>query len=139
MRLKLKGKVDRRAFDKKIDNVKNLTKNALHAIGQHQVMQTQRRISTEKADPDGTKWRPLALSTLKARDGKGRGALWATGQLFSSIKYKVVNKTVQVFTSLPYARWLQFGSRNAPARPFIGFGKADVNTIHKIIRDELND
>ena len=82
--------------------------------------------------PDGTPWQPLADSTLKSKNDKGK-MLWEDGHLQRSLSVKVDGETVilglnaTTETGFPYATVHQFGTDKAgrgnnitiPARPFL--------------------
>lgn len=104
----------------------------LQQIGQEEVRAAQQRIRNSKTDPEGRSWQPWSMATLKQRRREGnanRGLLYRTGALLTSIKYRVDKGVLAIFTDVPYARYLQFGTPKMPARPFIGWG----NRINSII------
>ena len=97
-------------------------------MGKGLVEEAARRITTTKSAPDGTRWKPWASSTAKARRRAGTsasGLLFNTGTLANSLEYEVIGDKVVVRNTQSYAQYLQNGTRNMPARPFLGMGKAE--------------
>lgn len=110
-------------------------KEFMAEVGAEFVKEAQNRIDKTKADPDGRKWRPWAKSTRLARqkDGSaGGGLLKRSGRLRDSIRFNANNDRVEVYTDLDYATYLQNGTGNMPARPFIGIGKNEDRAIKQI-------
>ena len=116
---------------------------ALDEIGKSLVRSTQRRITETKESPAGVPWAQWSTSTMLARMRKGtaaRGILYDSGNLLNSIQYQIVGKTVQVGVNqaqAPYGIYLQQGTRNMPARPFIGLSPVDQQVINSILRRHL--
>ena len=109
---------------------------ALEEIGKILQANTLARIMFTKKGPDNKAWPAWATSTLMARIKKGnaaQGLLYDTGNLARSIKYQVQGKQVVVGSdgSAPYATYLQEGTPNMPARPFIGISRQDQAEIHR--------
>ena len=103
-------------------------KDFLDELGKGLAEEAARRITTTKSAPDGTRWKPWASSTAKARRRAGTsasGLLFNTGTLARSIEYEVIGDKVVVRNTQEYAQYLQNGTRNMPARPFLGMGKAE--------------
>lgn len=134
----IKGKVtiDQKQLVSLLNRLKN-PRPALEEIGRVVTGTTQNRIRTEKTDPAGTPWQPWATSTTIARIKKGtasRGLLYDSGNLLNSITYQVSGKQVSVGSSgVPYAIYLQQGTPNMPARPFIGYSNKDMQYINAIL------
>lgn len=107
----------------------------LDSIGQLLVASTQARIRTTKSDPRGTPWAPWSIGTYIARARAGSlsgGLLFETGRLLNSIDYQIQGKQVIVGSSgVPYAGFLQEGTKNMPARPFIGFSQGDNDVVKR--------
>lgn len=109
-------------------------------IGTYLVSTTQARIKTLKKGPDGAPWHPWAPRTYMARAKAGTlagGLLYNTGGLFNSVSHHVAGDTVEVSSSAPYARYLQLGTKNMPARPFLGISKDDESAVAGIVRRHL--
>lgn len=109
----------------------------LEEIGKEEVAITQERIRSSKTGPDGKSWAPWSMATLRQRTRQGsagRGLLYRTGALLTSIAYKIEKGALIVYTNIPYAKYLQFGTPKMPSRPFIGWG----NRINKIV-ERLNE
>jgi len=112
----------------------------LDQVGQYLKKSTQERISTTKKSPSDQPWAPWADVTAMAREKKGtagRGLLFDSGALYDSIDYQVQAKSVIVGAGVSYARFLQAGTFNMPARPFIGFSQQDKTNIHNMVVEYL--
>lgn len=112
----------------------------LNILGKEEVQNVQERIATTKMTPDGQAWRPWSMATrrMNARRGnRGRGLLYRTGRLFKSIKYKLSPKTLTVYSSIPYAKYLQNGTNRMPARQFLGWSQMQLNRIKDIMKGAL--
>lgn len=113
-----------------------LNKNEyLDMVGQAMVELAQKRISKTKTAPDGSKWAPWASSTAKARrkaGTSGTGLLYITGQLHDSIEYEVQGPKVVVRSRETYGQYLQNGTRNMPARPFLGTGPQEERAMQTL-------
>lgn len=119
--------------------IKRMQTEALHKVGQQQVQAVQDRIRSSKVGPDGKAWRPWSLSTLRQRTKEGTaglGLLYRTGALLNSIQYKVSKGVLTVFTNMHYGKFLQFGTRKMPARPFIGWGN-ELNNIINTLKEAM--
>lgn len=103
-------------------------KDFLDELGKGLVQEVHNRIANTKSSPDGTRWKPWASSTAKARRRAGTsasGLLFNTGTLANSTEYEVIGDKVVVRNTQSYAQYIQNGTRNMPARPFLGMGKAE--------------
>lgn len=99
------------------------------------------RITTTKVDPDGNPWEPWAQSTAtrRARDGSwARGLLWNSGALLDSLVEKIEPKRAVVTATAPYAGFLQYGTRNMPARPFVGISQQANEDIIDLVNEYLD-
>lgn len=119
----------------------------LDPIGALVVSQTQRRIDTEKAGPDGTPWEP---------NSQGSEILVESGALRDTIDYEVGGSSVEVGSPLIYAPVQHFGAtivpRQAqslvfsiggrltfakkvtiPARPFLGLSPQNIAELNRLI------
>lgn len=141
MAVKLKGQkgTTRGGLTALLNRLKN-PQAALDDIGKALVASTQRRLKDTKESPAGAPWAPWKLSTLLGRIKKGtasRGLLYDSGNLYNSIQYQVQGKGVTVGVNTnqaPYGQFLQAGTPNMPARPFIGVSKTDQDVIGSILR-----
>lgn len=100
----------------------------------------EKRIRDTKQDPDGRPWQPWAMATIRQRQREGSirgGLLYRTGRLASSIAYRISAKTLTIFSKVPYAKYLQFGTTKMPARPFLGWDKASINRIKELFKQNL--
>jgi phage gpG-like protein len=88
--------------------------------------QTQDRITTEKAAPDGRPWAPWSESYAATRSG-GHSLLVDTGALLSSIRASVTKDGAAVTSALPYS------SANQKTRPFMGVSKANNMEIEEFV------
>jgi phage virion morphogenesis protein len=116
------------------------TRPLLQKIGDHLVASSKARIRTTKTSPDGTPWEPWAQSTREARTKAGTagsGLLYETGTLFRSIQATITRNRASVETSVPYAIYLQQGTPNMPARPFLGISESDQVAIRRFVELHL--
>jgi phage virion morphogenesis protein len=121
----------------KAGRISKATNEALRKAGEEEVRRTQQRLATEKRTPDGQPWAPWSLATLRQRTREGTlagGLLNRTGALINSIAFKITQATLTVFSSAPYAKYLQLGTGKMPARPFIGWSKDGVNSVREYLK-----
>lgn len=117
----------------------------LDQIGKILKASTQARITTTKKSPDGTPWAPWSYATLLARmkDGSASlGILNHTGNLLKSITYQVQGRQVKVGADSSvalYAKYLQEGTLNMPARPFVGISQQDNEAVRIAVRRYLTN
>lgn len=112
----------------------------LKRIGQTMVDSAVGRIVGVKQDPQGNEWAPWATSTLMARTRAGTvggGLLYNSGRLASSIQYQIVGNQVSVMSTVPYGTYLQNGTPNMPARPFLGIGPGEQEAIYELMRNSF--
>ncbi len=101
---------------------------------------TVNRIVNTKTSPDGEAWAPWAMSTMLARTKRGTsgtGLLYETGGLANSITFEIQGNSVIVGSNSPVAPYLQNGTDNMPARPFVGISQEDSDSIHSALADFL--
>ena len=107
------------------------------SISQIILKSTRDRIQSTKMSPEGGRWAPLS-SKYAAKKGR-QDLLVLKGQLLKSIrtntKFTMGRAEVEVTSSVPYAATHQFGRRNIPARPYIGFSTKDKADIQKVLDD----
>lgn len=119
---------------------KGITKT-LKQYGEKSKSETRRRIAVGKTDPNNVRWAPWAYSTLLHRINKGNaglGLLYDTGALWRSIQYQVKGKTLHLGSSEEYAKYLQHGTRNMPARPIVSFNNRKTkNEVKKLLKKNL--
>lgn len=125
---------------KKLDNPRNL----MQEIGDIITEDIKHRIVNLKTSPDGVAWAPWADSTRKARERKGNaalGLLFDSGTLLRSITSQVIGShhTLQVGTNSPYAEYIQNGTPQMPARPFMGISKRAQDSINQAINMYFGD
>ncbi len=139
--MKLRASVNtsgaRNMIVQKAGRISKATNDALRKAGEQEVQRTRQRIAEEKRSPDGVAWRPWSLATLRQRTREGTtagGLLNRTGALINSIAYKITQSTLTVFSSAPYAKYLQLGTNKMPARPFIGWSQAGVNSVREYLK-----
>jgi len=114
--------------------------SAMAEIGKALVQSTRTRIKSTKTDPDESPWAPWADSTRIARtkdNTASKGLLYKTGELSRSIQAQVTNKQAIVGSDSPYASFLQLGTSDMPARPFIGISQKDKAVINNILLKHL--
>ncbi|WP_051361141.1 phage virion morphogenesis protein [Desulfuromonas sp. TF] len=133
----------------------------MKAIGERMVRSTEERFETETA-PDGTRWEPLAASSLgsgfKKKKTKQDGTLTAafsrylasrqiltrSGELRGSIYSRPGSDQVSIGTGKVYAAIHQLGGKAGrgrkvaiPARPFLGVTDADRVEILELLREHM--
>lgn len=107
---------------------------ALERIAERQASRTMLQIMADKDDPEGREWAPWQPSTRAERERKGNaglGLLWDEGTLLQSINVQVNAQSMAVGTNSPYAPYLQDGTKKMPARPFLGWGAADIEMAER--------
>ena len=80
-------------------------------------------------------WKPLSrvYGIRKIKQGYSPLPLTKTGQLRRSITFRVAQKKLSIGTSVPYARYHQFGTRSLPSRPYLVFQREDLRRIETLI------
>lgn len=150
----MKTKVNKGSAEKTLFGLLQQTSNtrpALEEIGRALVASTKNRIVDTKQGPSGAPWAPWATSTMLGRLKNGtasRGLLYESGKLLNSITSQVQQSRssngqfgslqVQVGSQgVEYAQYLQNGTKNMAARPFIGISKEDQQIIRNILRKHV--
>lgn len=138
MKISVKHIRDAAAWNRLLSNLKD-PKPLLKRIGQNLEDSTIARLVATKESPSGSPWAPWASGTAKARartGNSGNGLLYNSGRLIKSIKHEVRGNTVTVGSdpSAPYASFLQNGTKNMPARPFVGISRGDQDNIFEIVK-----
>lgn len=138
--MKIKGNA-MRELERLPNRIKRGVNTALKKYGDMERMNTRNRIVQRKTGPLGSRWTPWAFSTLQSRIRKGnaaQGLLYDTGDLWRSVNFYVVGNTLHLGSTVDYAKYLQYGTRNMPARPIVGFDKRRVKRdLTKILKKEL--
>jgi phage gpG-like protein len=128
---------------------------ALNSIGQYMQLQTRSRFDTSTA-PGGAPWRPLATSTVRAKQRsqtqkRKKGArrlrkrtranpsdiLKDTFLLRDTITYQAFGGEVAIGSPQQYAKFHQLGTNRTPRREFLGVSSADKAEIAAILADHL--
>jgi len=96
------------------------------------------RIVMKNFDAEGRpkKWAPLAPSTIaskRRRHGTLPPILVDSGTLRRSIHENYSHNHAEVATPMKYAKYLQFGTRKMPARPFLVVPDSDMPMIVEFI------
>jgi len=80
-------------------------------------------------------WKPLAYSTLKQKMKLGYSIkpLLRKGFLRASIATRATRDTLTVGTSITYAPYHQYGTKNIPQRKFLVFQKEDIHRMNKLV------
>jgi phage virion morphogenesis protein len=127
----------RNYLNKLIRKFQNLTPE-LHKVGQFMVASTDENFQKEQS-PYGEKWEHLAPSTLKYKASRGfiMQILQRQGLLRSSIRYRIEKGRVEVGSPLPYASYLQEGTKKMPKRQFLGVSQRDRREIIAILKGSL--
>jgi phage virion morphogenesis protein len=99
----------------------------------------EENFSKESARERGGVWKALAPATLQARAKKGKTGkkLQVTGQLLASLQTKSSDTEATLGTNKKYARYLNDGTKNMPARPFMVLQKADIEEMKRTVADYL--
>lgn len=103
-------------------------------IGERERDKARDRIEQLKMSPDGNPWAEWADSTLYKRSRKGNvelGLLLDEGTLRDSIHFVVEGFGVEIGSDAesrgaPYAKYLQEGTEQMPARPYLGWHDDDL-------------
>lgn len=106
----------------------------LRAIGGIIESSTRRRISETKNAPDGSRWADVSPATAKTKNGRG-GILVDYGNLMASITHEASAKSVIAGSVMGYSVYLQEGTENMPARPFLGLSGEDYRDIDELMSD----
>lgn len=134
-------------LDKILEKLRNtdLTKsNALgHALASWLARSARMRILKTKTAPDGTKWAPLAASTLKnlERTKAGGSMLYRTGSLHRAVGYNLAlwsKGAIILDDKMNYAECLQRGTKKMTARPYLGVSKEDHKKLTGLSLEYLN-
>lgn len=131
-----KGDIDFNDLIKRLKNPRPL----LSEVGDLIREDIQTRIKKTKVDPQGNAWAPWAESTYiaRAKEGSaGLGLLYRTGRLYNSLLKDVHSRDVKVYSTAPYARFLNNGTSNMPAREFIGVSAKANADIDKLVRSYM--
>lgn len=101
------------------------------AVGEWQTIEIEKRIAETKRDPDGVAWAAWRPYTAARRMKKGNahlGLLLDEGMLLESVSFQI-GDGVNIGTDVPYAEYLQDGTPNMIARPFVGWSPADIELL----------
>lgn len=113
----------------------------LALIGAMARRRAEHEIQSGKHDPDGHPWVPWADGTHSERQKKGnldQGLLWDAGTLLHSLRVQTNVADVVIGTDVPYAGFLQGGTRRMPARAFLGWGDAAEHEAERMMLDYLS-
>ena len=110
----------------------------LESVGAEVESQTRRRISEEKATPDGTPWQPWSDDYAETRHG-GHSLLEGEGELLDSIQFLVGSDQVEIGSNLIYAAIHQHGGYEVgmtiPARIYLGISPENEEDLMGILDD----
>jgi phage virion morphogenesis protein len=108
---------------------------ALKSLGPLLIASTRNRIVSEQT-PQDTPFAALSAKTKARKRGAGilRERAIRAG-LFGSLTSQVDDKRLRLGTNKVYAATHQFGRDAIPARPFLGFSKADQRQIAEVFAD----
>lgn len=113
-------------------------------IGEQLLANTQDRFDAQES-PDGVPWAPLSDKYLKSkRKRKSRGAnaiLVLDDHLHGEMAYNSGDDWMEITAPQVYAATHQFGddSRNIEARPFLGFSQDDMDYVHQVLAEYLDE
>ena len=106
------------------------------AFGEQKAPEIVAEVAGGKAkEAAGAAWAPLAEATIRRRRNKDKGSIKVLrdrGTLKGSIASIVAGGAVTIGTGLEVGKWHQGGTRNMPARPFVGINEEDYRTFHEI-------
>lgn len=134
-------------LDKILEKLRNadVTKsNALgHGLASWLSRSARMRILKTKTAPDGTKWAPLAASTVKnlERTKAGGSMLYRTGALHRAAGYSLAlwsKGAIILDDKMNYSRFLQEGTKKMPARPYLGVSKEDAEKLKGLTIEYLH-
>lgn len=117
--------------------------NLGHALASWLARSARMRILKTKTAPDGTKWAPLAASTLKnlERTKAGGSMLYRTGSLHRAVGYSLMlwsKGAIILDDKMNYAECLQRGTKKMTARPYLGVSKEDHKKLTDLSLEYLN-
>lgn len=127
----------------KLRNADLKKSNALgHAMASWLSRSARMRILKTKTAPDGTKWAPLAESTVKnlERTKAGGSMLYRTGSLHRAAGHSLMlwsKGAIILDDKMNYAECLQRGTKKMTARPYLGVSKEDHKKLKKLSRAYL--
>jgi phage virion morphogenesis protein len=113
-------------------------------IGEQLLVNTQDRFEAQES-PDGIPWAPLSEKYLKSqRKRKSRGAdaiLVLDDHLRGELAYNSGDDWMEITAPQVYAATHQFGdpSRHIEARPFLGFSEDDMDYVHQVLAEYLDE
>lgn len=90
--------------------------------------QTERRVSTEKTDPDGSPWASWSDSYAESRQSF-HSLLINSKELFRSFRIVLGREAALMGTEVPYASFVQKGTSTMPARPFLGVSSSNLQDM----------
>lgn len=131
-----------RQFNKRLNNIMKVvvSKKVLVDIADTELKAIRQRFTSNKSSPSGVKWakwKPRTRAGRVKRRTVSSGILREYGTLMNSIDAKVTRHTIKIGTKVRHAGYLQFGTKNMEARPFLGWNKSSANRIVKRIRAEI--
>lgn len=153
--------VDVSGFRELVRGIEALEKDVLSKTGRNKLVREvgaillariRRRFLAEQ-DPDGNKWPVSKAAAIRRAGGKtyryvggtrkgytGTGTLFETGALWNSIQLgRAVDGEVNIGTDIPYAGFLQRGTRQLPARVFLGFSEKDERDTTDYIQRAIEE
>lgn len=103
-------------------------------VGALVVSQTQRRIHSDKAAPDGRAWPEWSPRYARTRHAN-QSLLESDGYLLTSIQHVVEGSDVEVGSNMVYAASHQYGDpdRNIPQRQYLGLSDSDGSEVIEAI------
>ena len=110
-------------------------KELLKELGKREVKRAKQRFKS-KTDPDGKRWRSWDRDTQEERIREGSassGLLVESGALMNSIDFDVVHNSLFVGTNVDYGQYIQQGTPDMPARPFLGFNQQTLDDASWLI------
>ena len=114
-------------------------KPAMQDIGEFGLIVTERHFETE-SNPDGIPWQANSPYTIARKRAEGRimKVLQNRGLMRAQTSYTATNISCTIGNNSPHARKHQLGI-GVPKREFLGFGKADLEEVARILDDHITD
>ena len=121
------------------DELKKVPAKATDAVAKYFLNALKRRFNAMET-ADGVKWKPLSEKYRASKPVSVRDKILVlSGRLKDSFTYASSQQRIAFMTQVPYAATHQYGDakRRIPARPFLGFSKANLKEIEKIINEKV--
>lgn len=121
------------------DELKKVPAKSTDAVAKYFLNALKRRFNAMET-ADGVKWKPLSEKYKASKPVSVRDKILVlSGRLKNEFTYASSQQRIAFMTQVPWAAAMNFGvpSKNVPARPFLGFSKANLKEIEKIINEKV--